>query len=122
MAYAPARALRLPTTPSIGARISVYSSEQASADIAARAAELARAKSDVDRYRTLSDNRFASPQRFEQADANYEKARAADRKARAALVRGRLPVDCSVLCAFRDDGSSHAEVRIKGGEPRRSSQ
>ena len=56
--------------------------EQASADIAARAAELARAKSDVDRYRTLSDNRFASLQRFEQADADYEKARAADRKAR----------------------------------------
>jgi membrane fusion protein (multidrug efflux system) len=59
--------------------------EQASADIAARAAELARAKSDVDRYRALSDNRFASLQRFEQADADYEKARAADRKARAAL-------------------------------------
>ena len=59
--------------------------EQASADIAAMTAELARAKSDVDRYRTLSDNRFASPQRFEQADADYEKARAADRKARAAL-------------------------------------
>ena len=48
------------------------------------------------------------------------------------IVRGRLPVDCSVLCAFRDDGSSHAEacvtripkgaVRIKGGELRRSSQ
>ena len=48
------------------------------------------------------------------------------------IVRGRLPVDCSVLYAFRDDGSSHAQVcvtpipkgavRIKGGEPRRSSQ
>jgi membrane fusion protein (multidrug efflux system) len=59
--------------------------EQAAADIAATTAELARAKSDVDRYRTLSDNRFASPQRFEQADADYEKARAADRKARASL-------------------------------------
>jgi membrane fusion protein (multidrug efflux system) len=59
--------------------------EQASADIPAGAAELARAKSDVDRYRTLSDNRFASLQRFEQADADYEKARASDRKARAAL-------------------------------------
>src|SRR5262249_55513999 len=59
--------------------------EQASADIAATTAELARAKSDVDRYRTLSDNRFASLQRFQQADADYEKAQAADRKARAAL-------------------------------------
>jgi multidrug efflux pump subunit AcrA (membrane-fusion protein) len=59
--------------------------EQASADIAATTAELARAKCDVDRYRTLSNNRFASLQRFQQADADYEKARAADRKARAAL-------------------------------------
>jgi len=59
--------------------------EQASADIAATTAELARTKSDVDRYRTLSDNRFASLQRFQQADADYEKAQAADRKARAAL-------------------------------------
>jgi membrane fusion protein (multidrug efflux system) len=59
--------------------------EQASADIAAMIAELARTKSDFDRYRTLSDNRFASLQRLQQADADYEKARAADRKARAAL-------------------------------------
>jgi len=59
--------------------------EQASADIAATTAELARAKCDVDRYRMLSNDRFASPQRFQQADADYEKARAADRKARAAL-------------------------------------
>jgi membrane fusion protein (multidrug efflux system) len=59
--------------------------EQASADIAATTAELARAKCDVDRYRTLSNERFASLQRFQQADADYEKARAADRKARAAL-------------------------------------
>jgi membrane fusion protein, multidrug efflux system len=59
--------------------------EEASADIAATTAELARAKYDVDRYRTLSDNRFASIQRFEQADADYEKALAADRKARAGL-------------------------------------
>src|ERR1700730_10433627 len=59
--------------------------EQASADIAATTAELARAKRDVDRYRMLSNDRFASLQRFQQADADYEKARAADRKARAAL-------------------------------------
>jgi len=59
--------------------------EEASADIAATTAELARAKSDVDRYRTLSDNRIASVQRFQQADADYEKAQAAARKARAVL-------------------------------------
>jgi membrane fusion protein (multidrug efflux system) len=59
--------------------------EEASADVAAATAELARAKGDVDRYRMLSDNRFASLQRFQQADADNEKALAADRKARAAL-------------------------------------
>ena len=59
--------------------------EEASADIAATTAELDRAKSDVDRYRTLSDNRIASVQRFQQADADYEKAQAAARKARAVL-------------------------------------
>jgi membrane fusion protein (multidrug efflux system) len=59
--------------------------EQASADIAATTAELARAKRDVDRYRMLSNDRFASLQRFQQAEADYEKARAADRKARAAF-------------------------------------
>jgi membrane fusion protein, multidrug efflux system len=59
--------------------------EEASAEIAGTTAELDRAKSDVDRYRMLSNARFASPQRFQQAAADYEKARAADRKARAAL-------------------------------------
>jgi membrane fusion protein (multidrug efflux system) len=59
--------------------------EEASADIAATTAELARAKRDADRYRALSNNLFASLQRFQQADADYEKAQAADRKARAAL-------------------------------------
>jgi membrane fusion protein, multidrug efflux system len=59
--------------------------EEASSDIAATTAEVIRAKSDVDRYRTLSDNRFASVQRFQQADADYEKAQAAARKARAML-------------------------------------
>jgi len=67
--------------------------EQASADIAATTAELARAKSDVDRYRTLNDNRFASLQRFQQADADYEKAQAADGKARAALDAAERSLD-----------------------------
>jgi membrane fusion protein, multidrug efflux system len=59
--------------------------EEASADVAAATAELARTKDDVDRYRMLSDNRFASLQRFQQADADNAKAQAAGRKARAAL-------------------------------------
>ena len=59
--------------------------DQARADLAAAMAERVRAKYDIDRYRTLSNDRFASRQRFEQADADNEKARAAERKAQAAL-------------------------------------
>jgi transposase len=33
------------------------------------------------------------------------------------IVRGRLPVDCSVLCAFRDDGSSRAQVGVTRIKP-----
>jgi membrane fusion protein, multidrug efflux system len=59
--------------------------EQATAEIAAAAAEVARTKYDLDRYKTLSEDRFASLQRFEQADADYKKAVAAERKAQAGL-------------------------------------
>jgi membrane fusion protein, multidrug efflux system len=59
--------------------------EQATAEIAAAAAEATRTQYDLDRYRTLSAVRFASLQRFEQADADYKKAAAAERKAEAAL-------------------------------------
>jgi membrane fusion protein (multidrug efflux system) len=59
--------------------------EQAGAEIAATAAEVERAKADADRYRILADSRNGSLQRSEQADADYKKAVAADRKARAAL-------------------------------------
>jgi len=59
--------------------------EQASAEIAAAGAEATRTQYDLDRYRTLSAVRFASIQRFEQADADYKKAAAAERKAQAAL-------------------------------------
>jgi membrane fusion protein, multidrug efflux system len=59
--------------------------EQASATVAGATAELARTKYDFDRYRTLSADQFATRQRFEQAEADHEKARAADRRARAAL-------------------------------------
>src|SRR6202011_380671 len=67
--------------------------EQASADVAAATAELTRAKYDIDRYRTLSNARFASRQRFEQADADHEKARAAERRTRAALAAAERQLD-----------------------------
>jgi membrane fusion protein (multidrug efflux system) len=58
--------------------------EQAAAEIAATTAEVARAKDDAERYHTLSNTQAASLQRFQQADADYKKALAADQKARAA--------------------------------------
>jgi membrane fusion protein, multidrug efflux system len=67
--------------------------EQASADIVAAQAELARTKYDVDRYRTLSNERFASKQQFEQAEAAYEKARAGDLKTRAVLDAAQRQLD-----------------------------
>jgi membrane fusion protein, multidrug efflux system len=67
--------------------------EQASADVGGAAAELARTKYDLDRYRTLSNDKIASSQRFEQADADHEKARAAERRARAALQAAERQLD-----------------------------
>jgi membrane fusion protein, multidrug efflux system len=67
--------------------------EQASAEIAATAAEATRTQYDLDRYRTLSAVRFASIQRFEQADADYKKAAAAERKAQAALQAAQRQLD-----------------------------
>jgi membrane fusion protein, multidrug efflux system len=58
--------------------------EQTAAEIIAATAEVTRSQYDLDRYRTLSADRFASIQRFEQADADFKKAIAAERKAQAA--------------------------------------
>jgi membrane fusion protein, multidrug efflux system len=66
---------------------------QASAEITATAAEVDRAQNDVDRYRTLAESRYASLQRFQQADADYKKAVAADRKAHAALEAAERRLD-----------------------------
>ena len=67
-------------------RMRVSMLEEARADLAAAMAERVRAEYDIDRYRTLSNDRFAPRQRFEQADADHEKARAGERKAQAALA------------------------------------
>jgi membrane fusion protein, multidrug efflux system len=58
---------------------------QALAELTATAAEINRSKYDVDRYRDLARDQTASVQRFQQADADYRKALAADARARAAL-------------------------------------
>jgi membrane fusion protein (multidrug efflux system) len=59
-------------------RLRVAMLGQARADLAAAMAEKVRAKYDVDRYRALNAAQFASRQRFEQADADNEKARAGE--------------------------------------------
>jgi membrane fusion protein, multidrug efflux system len=67
--------------------------DQAVADIAAARAEVDRARFDFERYRTLSASRFASMQRFEQADADNKKAMAAESRAEAALQAARRQLD-----------------------------
>ena len=66
---------------------------EAQAELAATAAEISRSKSDVDRYRELAQTHAASVQRFQQADADYRKALAADARARAALVAAQRQLD-----------------------------
>ena len=58
---------------------------QAQAEITATEAEVARARDDAARYRALTKDQIASVQRFQQADTDYKKAQAADRKSHAAL-------------------------------------
>jgi membrane fusion protein (multidrug efflux system) len=66
---------------------------QARAELTATAAEITRAKYDVDRYRSLAQDRTASVQRWQQADADHQKALAADAKARAALEAAQRRLD-----------------------------
>lgn len=61
---------------------------QAGAEVTSADAEVARAQSDVERYRRLASNQYASLQRFQQADADNRKALAAADKARAPPWRG----------------------------------
>jgi membrane fusion protein (multidrug efflux system) len=67
--------------------------DQANAEIAAATAEATRSQYDLDRYRTLSAERYASLQRFEQADADYKKAAAVEHKMQAALRASRHQLD-----------------------------
>jgi membrane fusion protein, multidrug efflux system len=75
------------------ARLQEAMIDQAAAEIVATKAEFDRAKYDVDRYRTLNATQDASVQRFQQADADYKKALAADQKAEAALEAAKRRLD-----------------------------
>lgn len=66
---------------------------QADAETTATAAEVTRTNYDLERYRTLSAERFGTVQRFEQADADAKKALAADQKARAARDAAERQLD-----------------------------
>jgi membrane fusion protein (multidrug efflux system) len=66
---------------------------QAETDIAAANAEVDRARYDIERYRQLATDRFASAQRLQQADADHKKALAAAARARAALTASRRQLD-----------------------------
>ncbi len=67
--------------------------DQAKAELTATAAEITRTKYDVDRYRSLAQDHAASVQRFQQADADYQKALAADARAHAALEAAQRQLD-----------------------------
>ena len=66
---------------------------EADAELAATAAALILTREDVDRYRALSHDQFASLQRFQQAQAASREAIAADLKARAGCEAARLQLD-----------------------------
>jgi membrane fusion protein (multidrug efflux system) len=66
---------------------------QARADLAAAMAEQVRAKYDIDRYQALSKAQFTTRQRFEQADADHQKASAGERKMQSALEAAEHQLD-----------------------------
>ena len=66
---------------------------EAQAELAATAAEITRTKYDVDRYRSLAHDQFGSLQRFQQADADYQKALAADQRSHATLDAAQRQLD-----------------------------
>ena len=66
-------------------RLQIAVVAQAQAALDGTAAQIALTKFDVDRYRSLAHDQFGSVQRFQQADADWRKAAAADAQAHATL-------------------------------------
>ena len=66
---------------------------EAQAELTATAAEIERTRQDVARYHTLAQDHAASLQTSQQADADYQKALAADAKAHAALEAAQRQLD-----------------------------
>ncbi len=66
---------------------------EARAGIGAATAEVVRARYDVVRYRVLASDRAASEQRLQQANADYQKALAADDRSHAAVEAAERRLD-----------------------------
>ena len=66
---------------------------QAQAALDATAAQTAVTRFDADRYRSLARDQFGSVQRFQQADADYKKAVAADVQAHAVVEAAERQLD-----------------------------
>jgi membrane fusion protein (multidrug efflux system) len=66
---------------------------QAQAALGAMAAQISVTRFDVDRYRSLAHDQFGSVQRFQQADADWRKATAADAQVRAAVDAAERRLD-----------------------------
>jgi membrane fusion protein, multidrug efflux system len=95
-------------------RMRVSMLDQVRADLAAAMAERVRAKYDIDRYRTLSNDRFGSRQRFEQAAADDEKARAGERKAQAALAAAERQLE--IVDAQREQAAADLDQAVADRE------
>jgi len=95
-------------------RLQLAMIDQARAALQATGAELVRTQDDFARYRTLSQDRWASAQRFQQADADYRKAAAADAGARAALEAAEGQID--VIATQR----RQAEAALAGAQADRT--
>jgi membrane fusion protein (multidrug efflux system) len=66
---------------------------QSQAALDATAAQTSVTRFDVERYRSLAHDQFGSVQRFQQADADWKKATAADAQAHAALEAAQRQLD-----------------------------
>lgn len=67
--------------------------DQSAADLGATQAETIRTKYDLDRYKALTSEQFASAQRYQQADADHKKAQSAHVKAQAALTAAQRRIE-----------------------------
>jgi membrane fusion protein (multidrug efflux system) len=88
-------ALQQATLANIAARRRLQGAtiDQAQAELIATGAEVDRTRADTLRYQSLSQDQWASTQRYQQAHAAFTEAVSADAKARAALEAAQRQID-----------------------------